>query len=184
MSNSSDLTILQLFKSGNICLKNNLQLPSLILMYSSIDILGWMAFGDLPVKKRFTKWIDQFMDSNNYGKISSLDIYGARCAVLHTMTPQSLLSKKNQVKELFYSWGDASSDALTKIYKLVNCRGCVTLHVDSLFKEVEHGYEKFLDLKEYAEYKLKRKRTQYIDIEKVLIYKVIKKATNMENILI
>jgi len=45
----------QYFQGIEVCIEKKLVLPALTLTYSGIDIFAWVAFGNIGVKKRFTK---------------------------------------------------------------------------------------------------------------------------------
>jgi len=139
----------------------------MILIFSIIDILGWMAYGDMSVKKRFTYWLDTFATLNN--SVSSLDLYSARCGVLHTMTPKSDLSKKLKAKQLYYSWGDSSSELLKESIKLTGKENVSVIHINELFEIIKVGYNNFKKSTLYFEYIKLRKELQFSNIEKDVI---------------
>ena len=58
----------------SLCISSSLIFPALTLIYSSIDIVAWMAFGDIQVETRFIKWIDQWMYKNRKLDASSTDL--------------------------------------------------------------------------------------------------------------
>ena len=91
------------------CLKQNLITPALILVYSAIDITSWLACDDPNAKvgKRFKDWVNQYMLPAGSLKCNAEDIYGARCGLLHTFTPESDLSGKGVARQISYAWGKA-----------------------------------------------------------------------------
>ena len=79
---------LQTTKAIQLCIDNNLQMPTLILIYSTIDSLAYIAFEEQKVKLRYVQWIEKYMFINN--KDLANDLYAARCAILHTQTHFSM----------------------------------------------------------------------------------------------
>jgi len=46
----------------DLCMSKKLINPSLILLYSGMDILGWLKYGDsLKSGQRFRKWVDCYI---------------------------------------------------------------------------------------------------------------------------
>jgi hypothetical protein len=77
----------KLFTSIELCFKNEFYTSALIILYSIIDFL---AFCNLPenkneVSKRdFLLWVDKYLLPESLLKCNSLDLYSARCSLLHT----------------------------------------------------------------------------------------------------
>ncbi|MFA6284132.1 MAG: hypothetical protein WC633_08325 [Desulfurivibrionaceae bacterium] len=94
--------------------KKNLYMPFLMVLYATIDIFGFVTATnetDAP-GQRFRSFTHTFM--MKYLKdVTPDDLWGARCAILHTGTPESDHSRKNKARQILYSWGTADS-ALTK----------------------------------------------------------------------
>jgi hypothetical protein len=78
----------------------------LILLYSGVDIAGWMA-SDNPtttVRESFTAWVDKYLRPEVALGCTTLELYGARCAVVHTLTTESKLYEAGQVRKVVYAW--------------------------------------------------------------------------------
>jgi tetratricopeptide (TPR) repeat protein len=83
-------------------------LPALALLYVGIDAFG--ALGrpvgkDRRVKEDFVQWADAFMVQPKGLPASGLELYGARCGVLHTLGAESQLSQMGKVRTIHYAWG-------------------------------------------------------------------------------
>ena len=77
----------------------------LVLLYSSIDVLGLLNADENTTKATratFMGWINEYMDLSKLN-LSAIDIYSARCSVLHTHSTESDLSKNGKVKDIS-SW--------------------------------------------------------------------------------
>lgn len=81
------------------CVGKGRVLSCLTLLYSAIDIL-------LTIEKRankgtrhsFVRWVDSYMLPNDAFQFSALDLYAARCGIIHLFSGDSDLSRKGQAK--------------------------------------------------------------------------------------
>ncbi len=128
----------------SICLKKGFHLAALTLMYSSIDIIAWMAFGDINVEDRFTNWIDQWMYKNRELEATSTDLYAARCSILHTLTPDSSLSKRGKANIVTYAWGTADINHLKEVAQKRGIKDQSFVHIVELFELFQEGISEFM----------------------------------------
>ncbi|UTA53166.1 hypothetical protein L3D22_12365 [Lysobacter soli] len=86
----------------------------LILIYAAIDTAGLL---DAPPSQTtasgesFKNWTKKYLLVQPNIEFDEVDLWGARCAVLHTFTSQSNLSNAGKAKELQYYSGDKESPA-------------------------------------------------------------------------
>ena len=77
------------------------QLPTLILLYSTIDILAWLnkpsTHPDVA-KSDFISWVDRFFLQGTNLQCSSVELYAARCGIVHSYTAESKLSREGKAK--------------------------------------------------------------------------------------
>jgi len=102
-------------KSIEICLNAKLLISSLVLLYSGIDIVAWLNRSVLKErgnKKDFIRWVDDYLLPNTNIKCRAIDLYAARCAIVHSYSSSSKLSKDGEAKEIYYSWGKANIKSL------------------------------------------------------------------------
>ena len=94
---------LELDSAIDLCLSKSLSMPALMLLYTGIDIAGWVeaTIEETGIKGReaFVAWVDKYMKPRTTLGCSALDLYAARCGVLHTMAPDSDLYQKWPGKE-------------------------------------------------------------------------------------
>ena len=99
------------------CLYNKrLFMPFLMILYATIDIFGFVTASDEtdPPGQRFRSFVNNYMIK--YLKdVSPDDLWGARCAILHTGTPESDHSRKNKARQILYSWGTAEISLTKKV---------------------------------------------------------------------
>jgi len=127
----------QQFKDIGESLKLNLEnghlLASVILIYSYIDAMASliMPTNQENVKgKDFITWVNKYMktDKNQPYQYKGIDLWGARCGLVHRYSPYSKTSKEGKCKILQYHNGsehichpgkDKTTVALS-VYRLVN----------------------------------------------------------------
>ena len=97
----------QLFQVINIALEGNCIEPALILLYSGMDAMGWL---DSPVGQKdatpttFLNWCGKYLlHPQADTDVTPLDLYAARCGLLHQHTADSKLYRQGKVTKLFYS---------------------------------------------------------------------------------
>ena len=77
--------------------------PALILLYSGIDILGALDTDDgLARQESFVRWADVFMKPLDQLGCSGLELYSARCGLLHALSPLARLTKAGKAREFAY----------------------------------------------------------------------------------
>ena len=96
------------------CLERNAHLPTLVLLYSAIDVAAWLSNDDptLKVGKRFVGWVDNYLLKAKPLHCTSADIYGARCGLVHKLTPDSDMSDGGKARLICYAWGNRDADAI------------------------------------------------------------------------
>ena len=129
----------------DLCVKQNYVLPSLCLIYSGIDAAAWVAFGDISVKKRFIDFVSNYMYKEKELAPKPIDLYAARCAILHTMTPDSQLSERNQAVPLNYAWGTASLEELKKSTEAIMPGELSYVHLSDLAQSFKLGLARFVE---------------------------------------
>ena len=93
----------QLFEAINVCLEKRLRSPALILLYSTIDIASWLCSDDRSVRARFTTWVEKYVLPGTTLKCNAVDLYGARCGLVHMYSAVSDLSAKGEARPLGYA---------------------------------------------------------------------------------
>jgi len=140
------LHINKLFDAIERCIEHKLELPTLILIYSGIDIAGWLAAleSESTVRENFTKWVDQYINPEANLGCSALDLYSARCAILHTYTPDSRLTDRGKANQIAYAWGDAILSDLRDSIGRSGWNSLVAVHLSDLFRKYKAGMIEFI----------------------------------------
>jgi hypothetical protein len=132
------------------CLKAERQLPALVLMYSLIDSLAWAASDQsvAETKIRFESWVSTWllphMPKSN-PQITPTDLYAARCALIHTGTGISRLSKSKRAKRLLYAWGSAKTTLVERTIVVTGSADeYAVLHCEKFFRAIRKGLKNFV----------------------------------------
>ena len=133
--------MMQLGAGVEACLEKRLIASGLVLLYSAIDIASWVA-SDNPnasVRDYFTAWVDGYMLPGKPLRCTALELYSARCGLVHTLTPDSRLTQRG-VRRIAYAWGIGTSSDL---HKLIAMSGSsdkfVAVHVEELYEAWRFG---------------------------------------------
>ena len=136
----------QLLAATDLCIGERLYMPALVLIYTAIDSVSWLASDDRnePVRIRFEKWVNKWMLQKYPLPCTATELYAARCGILHTLTPDSDLSKKG-IRKIAYAWGKADSDDLAKTIQLLDYQGLVAVHLEDILGSFRQGFADFLN---------------------------------------
>ena len=99
-----DVKFKQIMAAAELCISANLNTAALILLYSAIDAASWLCAEDPDgqVQDHFVPWVEKYLLSTGRFECTALDLWGARCGIVHTLSPSSRLSRKERVREILY----------------------------------------------------------------------------------
>jgi hypothetical protein len=135
-----------IIKSIELCLNAKLQISSLVLLYSGIDIMAWL---NRPVSKEFVnkedfiRWVDDYLLPNSNIKYEAIDLYAARCAIIHSYSFSSRLSEEGKAKEIYYAWGKANVKSLRNDIDSRSKKSAIVIHINDFLEAFKEGVEKF-----------------------------------------
>jgi|LakMenEpi03Aug12_release.lakeMendotaPanAssembly.Ray.scaffolds.fasta_scaffold414771_2 hypothetical protein len=115
-------------------------LPALTLTYCFIDNMAYLAADEteIRVRPRFERWVAEWMLSRGRLSCEASDLYGARCAVVHTWSAESSVSEKGEAKHILYYYGNADSAPLHD--RASRHPGqYVVVHLDTLIAETKEA---------------------------------------------
>ncbi len=121
-------------------------MPFLMVLYATIDILGYISDknNEKEINKRFQIFVEKYM-SAKLPSVDPVDLWGARCGILHKCSPTSDLSEKGKAKEFLYSWKLQEHDLTQKI---INQSGgthkYIALSLESLYNSLLYGMDLFV----------------------------------------
>lgn len=143
MPNVSNVILEGILKPIDLLLEKNHYRSALVLLYSGIDT---MAFINLPPEKEavtrmdYVAWVDQYIKFPCAEQVKGIELYAARCGVLHTFTPDSELSRKNKVRRIIY----VSAHTPEVSYNPSVAEDVVLLSVYGFFTAFIDGVQQFL----------------------------------------
>ena len=139
--------ILLLASGIEACIEKKLNSSALILIYSGIDTVGWLdSAEEFATKTSFKKWVDTYLLKAKPLACTSLDLYAARCGLLHTFTPDSKLRSKGRARYINYAFGSAAvQDMQRTIDWRNNSDKYVAIHVNDLYKAWQLGVLRFCE---------------------------------------
>lgn len=89
-----------------ICLDNGCFGAAVALTYSGIDTMAFLGMAEeqQDVKATdFIAWCDRYLRLPGSIRIPGIEWYAARCALLHTYTVESKLSRQGRARKILYS---------------------------------------------------------------------------------
>jgi len=124
--------------------------PAMVLMYSLIDSMSWVAQPDSPnLRHRFEGWAARWLlpkMRTATPSITATDLYAARCALLHTGTGVSELFKAGKARRFLYSWGKADVRVLEQaIATGAVPENHVAMHSDDFLAAVRLAVAEFIN---------------------------------------
>ena len=113
------------------------------LMYSAVDALAALARPEgqpSTTRADFIGWSEKYLLPSESLGCRTIDIYGARCGVLHTFSPESDLERAGEARRIIYQWraGPAADVAVPLPV------GAIVIDVEALATAVRRGVERFL----------------------------------------
>lgn len=96
----------QIKQSIKICIENECWDAAVKLIYSGIDT---MAFLGMPAKQLdvtrddFVTWVERYIQFSSGEQLTGLDVYGARCSMLHTHSIYSRLYREGKCRLIGYA---------------------------------------------------------------------------------
>ncbi len=114
-----------------------------VLVYSGLDT---MAYLDMPpdqddvTRKDFVEWAEKYIRFPCEKQVSGLDLYGARCGVLHTHGAFSRLNREGKCRVIGY----ADRMVPEVVYQPSVSEGLVMVSIDGLVRAFFDGMDEFL----------------------------------------
>jgi hypothetical protein len=145
-ANELNDSLQQLVKSIRMCIENRLYLPSLILIYSGIDMASWLDDNNTnsKVKDLFIQWVEKYIFTSKHFDCTAIDLYSARCGIVHRFNPDSRLSETGNARLVAYSSGEHTNILKDTIKEQNKTNKYVSVHIEDLFEGFVIGLKKFL----------------------------------------
>lgn len=129
------------------CIERKLVAPALVLIYSAIDTVGWLdSDKQYADKYDFMRWVETYLLKSKNINCKSIDLYAARCGLLHTFSSDSKLSKEGKARQICYAWGKATARDLQETIDCSEEAGkYVAVHVSDLYEAWRMGVLLFIE---------------------------------------
>jgi hypothetical protein len=114
----------QIFQAVELNVAARLNMPALILIYSAIDAASWMCAEepDGSVQKYFTAWVHKYVLQPSRLGCSALDVWAARCGVVHSLSSSSRLTREGKAREIIYVARGGNRDILDRLEAIRNAK--------------------------------------------------------------
>ena len=89
----------------DVAIENRCLGSAVILILSAIDAMAYLSMpeGQQDVTKSdFVKWAERYLQFPGNEQLTGLDLYGARCAMLHSYGSRSRISQKGECRMVGY----------------------------------------------------------------------------------
>jgi hypothetical protein len=122
-------------------------MPALILIYSLIDSLAWASADKASrnVRANFEDWVTKWVLPQGSLDCTSVDLYAARCGLLHTLTADADLTKNGSARRISYAFGTANAATLRRMLDDLGEKDMRAVQVESLLGAVTEGMADFLE---------------------------------------
>jgi hypothetical protein len=127
----------------NVTLENECEASAIILMLSAIDAMAYLVMPESQQDVRaddFISWADQYIRFPGKDQVTGADLYGARCAMLHSFGAQSRMSRSGQCRVVI--WMDKAVPPI--IFRPDVQPGYVMVSIVALRDALFAGMDRFL----------------------------------------
>jgi hypothetical protein len=103
--------ITDLLEAATICLMHEKVLPGVCLVFIAMDTMAALSrpAGTSHGRRHFVEWVEKYLLLGSGLPCTALEIYAARCGLLHSQSPRSQLSKAGQVRDIWYALGSVTA---------------------------------------------------------------------------
>jgi hypothetical protein len=138
----------EIFEAIALCRERHLSDPCLILTYTALDALAWTVYGDaIPEsKKRFLKLCEEYALPLSKLHCSALDLYSARCSMLHSLGWESSLSQSGLARSAHYSFGSDAQHVTQVALERIAPGKFVGINADDLISATIATHHKIIEV--------------------------------------
>ena len=138
---------LELAKGIDLCWEQRLHRSTLTLLYSGMDALAWLTcdVGQQDVERKdFINWVERYFLPGSNLPCTALDLYAARCGLLHSLTPDASIIRRRQARQIYYAVGPERATILQ--YAIDNSpEPAVAVQLDALVGAFHKAFETFFE---------------------------------------
>ena len=136
----------QVMLTAGYALEKSYPTPALMLTYSIIDTFGWLSSNSdaEPVGKRFVRFVTDWVLARDDWECTAIDLYGARCALLHRMASHSDHTETGKARRILYVYGATETKPLDAIVPNSSSEAFAKVSIDRLIHAVREGAAAFI----------------------------------------
>jgi hypothetical protein len=125
-----------------------LPLQTAALVYMGIDWNAWLAMPAAQedvTRTDFIAWYERYFPALFRKRCPGIEIYAARCGLLHSRTAESRLSRGGRARMVLLAWDNAKASKLTTAIRMARKgREAVVVHLDDLVSAYQNATSAFL----------------------------------------
>ena len=96
-----------MLRAIEVCLDSECLVGAVSLIFVSMDALAALTrpkTATRATRQEFINWVEKYVEPSETLACSPLDLYAARCSVLHTYGTESDLSQQEKARPIVYEW--------------------------------------------------------------------------------
>ncbi|MCK4395917.1 hypothetical protein KAW96_04895 [candidate division WOR-3 bacterium] len=138
-------------KAIDCCFEENSLIPGLIIVYATIDIMGWL---NMPESQKdssgddFRNWARKFLIQELPLECNADDLWGARCGILHSYSAESSQSRGSLARKVHYASKRLHAKELQELYEEINKDDSVVIAIEELYEAIKNSIVNFLEFLE------------------------------------
>lgn len=127
-------TFEKMFEAASLCRECALDIPMLVLIYASLDTLAWAVYGHeiKQVRNRFLRLCEVYVLPESKVDCTALELYAARCSILHSLGWESEVSKSGNARSVLYSFGEVDAHSAHAALNIEQPGKFVAIRADEL----------------------------------------------------
>lgn len=126
------------------CFGKQRYLPCLILLFAGIDSVATLECEPgRGTRADFVTWAEKYTLKGL--QCSGIDLYAARCGVLHRSTADSDLYRAGKARRVLYAWGTADPTQLNALSSVLGLNDNVCIHVRQLIDVFRNGVADYIN---------------------------------------
>lgn len=106
----------------NLLLPKKLNTQALALLFSLVDTISFLSMSpnkSYNTREDFLSWVELYWIPYLENRVTALDLYAARCSILHSSTAESKLISKGDASPIFYTLGNMHPQELQEVTDLI-----------------------------------------------------------------
>lgn len=140
-----------MFEAASLCRERALDLPMLVLIYASLDTLALAVYGHeiKAVGRRFELLCERYVLPESKIDCTALELYAARCSIVHSLGWESTLSKTGKARSVLYTVGETDAHSAHAALNIVQPDKFVAVSADELLSATKMAVARVIQRAEH-----------------------------------